>query len=210
MVRNLLVLLVFLGVSFGANVAQSDIFLRKTPKVESTDEGESEAPKKKSIFLRPFKKDNPKTSRVRTNFRAKLNVKGVRRQIEQDLKTLDYWQKRGTKPTNIEEMRSYAFALRVDERATMLKERELTRVARANLERKHQDEFQRDLAVQAARVAEANALVLRAAQVSVVENEVVRTDYRVEPLTSKPKVRRVYVKPKDILEKPSRVFRDYR
>lgn len=202
MIRNLLVLLVFLGVSFGAGVAQSDIFLRQSPKAESKEEGGDKVSKKRGIFLRPFKKDSPKTSNVQTRFQAKLNVKGVRRQVEKDLKTLNYWRERETKPQNIEEMRSYAFALRVGERTTMLKERELERVAMVNLKRKHEVQFQKYLLARNPNAMAANAVAEK--------KSTVHTNYRGEASTTKKRVKRIYRKKEQTLEKPSRVIRDYR
>ena len=212
MIRNLLVLLVFLSVGLGASVAQSDIFLRKSPKKEVSKEESAEKPqKKRSIFLRPFKKDSPKVSNVRSRLQAKLNVDGVRKRIEGDLKVLDYWQKRDTKPQNIEELRSYAFAMRVNQRAELLKGMELERVALANLARKHELEFQKTLA---ARTPNMEAAL---AETALIEGRAAKSTNRVytnfKPASAQSdnkKVRRVYRQREETLQKPTRVYRDYR
>ena len=110
MFRNLLILLVFLGVGFGANVAQSDIFVRQSSNAES-DEG-ADAPKKTNIFLRPFIKRDNKSERMRKRMNKQLEISNVRRKIASDMQALAYWQQADREPKTLEELRSYATALR--------------------------------------------------------------------------------------------------
>jgi len=110
MIRNLLILFVFLGVGFGANVAQSDIFVRQSPKAESGDEAET--PKKTNIFLRPFKKRGNKSEQIKNRLNTKLEISGLRRKTASDMRLLAYWQQRDREPETLEELRSYATALR--------------------------------------------------------------------------------------------------
>jgi len=122
MVRNFLVLLVFLGVGFGASVAQSDIFVRQSPKKEATDG--ADAPKKRSIFLRPFMRNRDKKTAPKIRYNGNLDTSGLSNRVAQDLKTLAYWQQRKVKPQNALEMASYAVALRSNNKALMLKHRQ--------------------------------------------------------------------------------------
>lgn len=123
MVRNLLVLLVFLGVGFGANVAQSDIFVRKSPKKEVTRDTENDGAKqsKPAIFLRRFR-DAVKNPAAKNRYGTSLNTKGLRRQLVKDLKLLAYWQKSGRKPQGLEELAAYAIAMRSENFKNMLVE----------------------------------------------------------------------------------------
>ena len=122
MVRNLLILFVFLGVGFGANVAQSDIFVRKSPKQEvSKDAGKDGNKKSKGIFLRRFF-DKDKNPAAKNRYGTTLNTQGLRRQLVKDLKLLAYWQQSGRKPQGLQELAAYAIALRSENFKNMLVE----------------------------------------------------------------------------------------
>ena len=218
MTRNLLILSLFLMFSFGATVAQSDIFVRQNPAAESEKEdAEEEKPVRRSIFLRRDTSKNSAVKNVVKRFETRLNVKGVRKQIERDMKTLAYWKQRETRPQNDKELRSYAFAMRFNQREQMLKSVELRRVEMAKIRQKHQAEFQAHLLSKTPNpqaVAAADARI--AADKALAEAERkgvnrVRTDLRGHASAStESRERRVYTRNKNSLEKPKRVFRDYR
>lgn len=137
MIRNLLVLLVFLSVGLGANVAQSDIFVRKSPKQETTQQdAKTESKKKTNIFLRPFKKKDQPSAKNR--YGSRLNTEGIRRQAVQDLRMLAYWQQAGRKPEGLKELNAYAFAMRAQNLADMFTKRSK---ALPGLVQKHEKRF---------------------------------------------------------------------
>lgn len=211
MIRNLLVLLVFLGVSFGAGIAQSDIFVRQTPQEEA---GEEETPKKRSIFLRPFSKNDKRVTAQQNLMKSRLNTEGIKRQIEQDLKTVNYWKKRDVGPRNLEEHRSYAYALRADARAIVLEQQEKARVRAANIKANNDAAFMKRLKAETpdfeGMLAE-DAMILaeRSGRATAVKS-VYKSYGATTPSSSKPKVQRIYRKQDSTPEKPVKVFRDYR
>ena len=167
-IRNLLVLFVFVGVGFGASVAQSDIFVRQSPKAESSNSEKSEEPKKKkSIFLRPFssKSKRKQHAALKNRYGVKLNTDGVLNKMSRDMTVLAYWQKQGRKPQGIEEMRAYGSALRAANVVNMLTERNKILPGLINKQRKRFDTVQKQLEMQAPdleAVDAANALIAAA------------------------------------------------
>ncbi|NCT41015.1 MAG: hypothetical protein GW778_05070 [Alphaproteobacteria bacterium] len=121
MVRNLLVLLMFLGVGFGASVAQSDIFVRQSPKADS--KGGDDVSKKKPIYLRPFKSSPQKTQRVNKKVSVPRITSGMPQQVAGDLKLLAYWQKAERMPETVKELQSYGQALRALDLKRVMEER---------------------------------------------------------------------------------------
>lgn len=211
MIRNLLILMLFLGFGLGASVAQSDIFVRQSVKTDNNEK--SGGPQKRSIFLRPFKKDDVESS---TNmYRPRLNTAGLQRQIEEELKTLKYWQERDVGPRNLQEHKSYAFAMRAENRAAMLirdanvqswvsARREQNRKAvKAHFEALYPTT---ELVAQMDAAALAKRRGLKGQRSAVAG---VRKDYGSKDSSTK-KVRRVYHKPSNTLETPQKVFRNYR
>jgi hypothetical protein len=163
-IRNLLVLLIFVGVGFGASVAQSDIFVRQSPKAENSNSKKTEeTQKKKSIFLRPFSKNSKrKHAALKNRYGAKLNTDGVLNKMSRDMTVLAYWQKQGRKPQGIEEMRAYGSALRAANVVNMLAERNKILPGLINKQRKRFDTVQKQLEMQAPdleAVDAANALI---------------------------------------------------
>jgi len=123
MIRNLLVLMVFLGVGFGASVAQSDIFVRQSPKEEVSKDADKA--KKPSLFLRPFNAfRKKKTGAGADRYSSKLDTSGVRGKIIQDMKLLAYWQQSGKRPKGAKQLRDYATALRSPNMALMFAARQ--------------------------------------------------------------------------------------
>ncbi len=122
MIRNLLILLLFLGVGLGANVAESDIFVRQSPKQEKSNaNANKQSEKKSSIYLRSQKKKG--RSSARNMFETRLNTEGLRRQAVQDLKMLAYWQQSGRKPETLDELHAYSVAMRAENLASVIKQR---------------------------------------------------------------------------------------
>ena len=120
MARSLLILFVFVCFGLVSNVAQSDIFLRKTEKKEETKKEEKKSVT--SIFLRPFAKKEKHVA-SKNYYKSRLNTEGLRKQIVRDMRLLAYWQQVGRKPQGLNEMRSYAIALRSPTLNAMLLER---------------------------------------------------------------------------------------
>lgn len=178
MVRNLLVLLMFLGVGFGTSVAQSDIFVRHSPKEQAA---EGEVQKKKSIFLRPFSKTKNTAEKAQNQFRSRLNTDGLRQQVVKDLNVLAYWKERDLKPQNVVEMASYAVALGAENRALMLKNREAAIPALMAKRQTRIDNFQArmtSLAPNQDGIRAFDALILAEAERRVPEVKTVRAVYQ--------------------------------
>ena len=207
MVRNLLILMLFIGFGLGAGVAQSDIFVRQTH--DNNNQEETGVSQNKSIFLRPFKsKEIEGRSKL---YRSRRNTAGIQRQIEKELQTLEYWQKRKVGPRDDLEHKSYAFAMRASTRASMLKDRA---VAKARMDAAR--EQRRLKAQQYIEATSADLEAVRRADALIEDGQGkrsgvagVRTNYGARN-SSTTKLRRVYRKPSTDLEKPHRVFRNYR
>ena len=163
MIRNLLVLLIFLGVGFGASVAQSDIFVRTIPKEETSKDG-ADKPKKKSIFLRPFARETKKNPASKNRYGSRLNTAGVERTLR-DLRMLSYWRDSGRKPQGMKELQAYAMALRSENMAQMLQERDKILPGLIKAHKRRFDKLEAQLAMQAPNrkaVAEANEIIMAA------------------------------------------------
>jgi len=126
MIRNSLILFVFIVVAgFAPTMAQSDIFVRQSPKAQSD---QSDAPKKKRIFLNPFaKKENKRAARGTANvnpaalvqYESRLKIREAQKYASQGAKAVVYWQSRDQKPNTREEMLSYMSAFRAADTAAV-------------------------------------------------------------------------------------------
>jgi len=164
MVRNLLVLLVFLGVGFGANVAQSDIFVRKSPKEEVTRDADKDGskPSKPAIFLRRFR-DAIKNPAAKNRYGTTLDTQGLRRQLVKDMKLLAYWQQSGRKPAGLKELAAYAVAMRSENFKNMLVEQNKILPRLISAHRARFDKVAAQIKMQAPdteRIAEIDAMIM--------------------------------------------------
>ncbi|MFK7840147.1 MAG: hypothetical protein AB8B83_07420 [Bdellovibrionales bacterium] len=122
MIRNLLILLIFLGAGFGASIAQSDLFVRQPSNAVS--QGNENNREKRPIYLRPFETNEAPAARVQRQLRDRLSTSRIADQIAGESKILNYWKKAGRLPETVEEMRSYARALRSANLVRVIQKRE--------------------------------------------------------------------------------------
>lgn len=184
MIRNFLVLLIFLGIGFGAGVAQSDIFVRQAPKKEQSQDNAEQKKQKKSIFLRPFTSGSRSAKRqqnaLKNRYGARLNTDGVRNKLVQDLNMLAYWQQNKRMPEGLTEMQAYATALRAENLASVLVRR--NKIV-PSLLKSHNDRFaaldkqRAKIAPDRAAIDAANAAILEAMEAMEEPNAAVEAVY---------------------------------
>ncbi len=219
--RNLLILIVFLGVGFVVNVAQGDIFVRKTFKQQDVSKDKSSDDRGSSIYLRPHK-DNKKddTRRYSTKNRVNYGQRTMmlaqhRKQMAAAMRALAYWQQRDSKPQNAKELRSHAIAYSAVARGQMLKNRYAKQAKLDVLARERRESFE---AEKLARTPNIEAVMKAEAKIAAYKQDTAKrgmnvyTNYgsaRAQQATKKKKVIYRRAKPTG-LSKPSRVIRDYR
>ncbi len=221
MIKNLALLAIVLAIGFGAQMAQSDIFVRQNTKQETkqaskedtkktteenntTATGAAEKPAKPRLFLNPFAKKEGSTTKpvVITKYRPTVNTQQYQAQTQYDLKALAYWQQRKTKPQTAQEILSYASAYRAADRYRVRQAR-VTKLARSDA-----------LMAQRDRAREARIAANTPKQNALSDNEnksTVYTNYGNKNADSQTTTtKRIYTTKQDRLETPKRVFTNYR
>ncbi len=207
MIRVLSFITIVAVLSFGAGYAQSDIFLRKDRGTAESSEGKEEKPSRGPIFLKRLFQEKPKSRSVVT-YGSKPVISNVEQGNMRALRNLAAWQAFDGKPQTPEQVLSYAAAYRAPNQALMLEERrrvseQLSRESQSRLQRYNSGLLAASADPEAFLSADPAKLALqRQAQAVQAANP--------KAQSGKSGLRRIYRKPESVVDKPRRVFRDYR
>lgn len=207
MIRVLSFIVIVAVLSFSAGYAQSDIFLRKDRGAAESSEGKEEKPSRGPIFLKRLFQEKPKSRSVVT-YASKPVVSNAELGNAKALRNLAAWQAFDGKPQTPEQVLSYAAAYRAPNQALMLAERrrvseQLSRESQSRLQRYNEGLLAASGDPEAFLSADPAKLALaRQAEAARAANP------NAQP--AKTGFRRIYRKPETTVDKPRRVFRDYR
>ncbi len=210
MIRIVSFFIVVAVLSFSAGYAQSDIFLRKDRESKEQIQKQDSKPASRSIFLkRDYERPGARGPTV--SYGKRSNVTALKRNTLQNLKTMEAWEAYGQKPQTAEQILSFASAYRAPNTALMLQERE--RVSSIIEQRKaaRLERFNR-----ASLAASPNPQSVLAANASIAAGQGYPGMQSLEQRMARQNaqkaqvVRRIYRKPTSTVDKPRRVFRDYR